>query len=208
MKFDIDLEIVVTCKKRGYLGNYGKDKTFCRSLMVMADTEDEAADLAQERVLVQTPGYKLKGVTVTKCEESLKPETCTVTVTGKVWFKDPKKFQEEFRDVSLDYVYVNPISQMPQMTKMKKTERTEKTDSEGIEDSETAEPTTEYLESVDPEKETTECLIVDPEKTAEMLKNHAEARYRMEVQEMENFKYIEYIVCSIVSTEMERYIQI
>lgn len=152
--FSVELNVTVQTKKRGFMGDSTKDKTYTKVITVIAEDSEHAEELALDRVKVQTPGYSLVNVHVSKCEEkdeSLKE--VTVTVTGKVWFQSAST--KGFRDVSLDYVYNK---------------------GEGM--------------------------------TDKMLKDHAESRFRMEVQEMEEFHYVEYIVCTIVCEGVEQYVQI
>lgn len=152
--FSVELDVTIKTKKRGYLGEYSKQKRYTKILTVSADNKEKAEALAIDRIKVQTPGYSLISVSVNSCEEkdeSLK-ET-TVTVTGKVYFG--KSSEKEFKDVTLDYVYNR---------------------GKDVND--------------------------------EMLTNHAESRFRNEVQEMDDFVYVDYIVSNIISEDLERYIQI
>lgn len=152
-KFETELDIKVLSKKRGYFGGkYDKEKHFNKVLIVSADDEEKAQVCARRRVIVHNPSYKLSNILITRCEEKTE-SNCTLTVTGKVFFLD--NGIKEFREITLEYVYVR---------------------SEGV--------------------------------TEESLKNHAESRYRTEIQELDNFYYIEQITSIIFSEDMEEVIQI
>ena len=99
-RYEVDLEIVVSSKKRGFISTFEKQETIVKTVNVMAEDQDQAEKIAIGRFVIKDPRYTLVSARVSDSEELVYSDYYTVSVSGKIYFTG-----EETEEMTHEFIY-------------------------------------------------------------------------------------------------------